>query len=99
MGGVLKASPPHPRAPDAQPATQQLRVIDAMYRPKPEIVHMHRKPEKRAPQAVSLLFTVAAVAPMFVFVQLALRSGANLKVGQCLSRSLPVRCGSASTGA
>ncbi|KAL4442492.1 hypothetical protein ABPG77_005076 [Micractinium sp. CCAP 211/92] len=63
----------------SQPAAAPYRAIDSLFQPLPEILHMHRAPERRAPAVVSLLFTLVAVAPLGAFVVLAVRAGANLK--------------------
>lgn len=60
------------------PAT--LRALDALATPRPEITHQHRQPERRAPLAVSLLFTLVVLAPLAGFAAAALRVRANLKV-------------------
>ncbi|KAL4447820.1 hypothetical protein ABPG75_005039 [Micractinium tetrahymenae] len=70
----------HPPLDDgSQPAAAPYRAMDVLFRPLPEIVHMHRAPERRAPALVSLLFALVALAPLGAFVVLALRAGANLK--------------------
>ena len=54
-------------------------ALDATFRPKPEILHQHRQPERRAPAVVSLFFALVALAPLGGYVVVALRLGANLK--------------------
>lgn len=63
--------PPHPPPCSA---------LDAAFRPKPEITHQHRQPERRAPAVVSLFFSLVALAPLAAFLLVALQLGANLKV-------------------
>ncbi len=72
---------PQPLPPWVPRFSVPCRAIDALFQPLPEIVHMHRAPERRAPAVVSLLFTLVVVAPLGAFVVLAVRAGANLKVG------------------
>jgi hypothetical protein len=69
----------------SQPAAASYRAIDRMHKPLPEIVHMHRLPERRAPAVVSVLFTLVAAAPVAIYVAVALQMGANLKVWRCAS--------------
>lgn len=68
---------PHP---SLLPCFLSCRAVDALFQPLPEIRHMHRAPERRAPAAVSLLFTGVVAAPLAAFLLLALRAGANVKV-------------------
>ena len=65
----------------SQPAPGPVRAVDALFAPSPEIFHIHRKPEKRAPAAVSLLFTGATLAPLAALLAGLALAGANLKVG------------------
>jgi len=46
-----------------------------MYRPKPEIIHMFRQPEKRPPSIVSNAFTLLAALPFALFLILVPRAG------------------------
>lgn len=45
--------------------------------PKPEIKHLFRKPEKRPPQFVSMLFTALAVSPLLLLLILWFKIGIN----------------------
>ncbi|KAI7837704.1 hypothetical protein COHA_008497 [Chlorella ohadii] len=68
-----------PQDDGSQPEAKPYRPLDATFRPKPEIVHQHRQPERRAPAVVSLFFSLVALAPLAAYVVAALRIGANLK--------------------
>ncbi|PSC69378.1 dolichyl-diphosphooligosaccharide-glycosyltransferase subunit 2 [Micractinium conductrix] len=68
-----------PQDDGSQPEAGPHRAVDALFQPLPEIRHMHRAPERRAPAAVSLLFTGVVAAPLAAFLLLALRAGANVK--------------------
>lgn len=63
-------------------------ALDATFRTKPEILHQHRQPERRAPAVISLFFALVALAPLGGYVVVALRLGANLKAslgsGSCM---------------
>lgn len=70
----------HPPLEDgSQPAAGPARAVDSLYAPLPEIVHLHRKPEKRAPSAVALVFTAAAAAPLAALLAGLAAVGANVK--------------------
>ena len=45
-----------------------LRVIDWLFRPLPEITHMHRQPERRTPALVSLVFVAVVAAPVALYL-------------------------------
>ena len=55
-------------------------ATDALYQPKPEIVHLQRVPGRRPPSAVSVLFTGLALAPLLLLFVMLSSVGANLKV-------------------
>ena len=57
-----------------------LTAINAFFGPKPEIVHLQRTPGRRPPSAVSVLFTVLALAPLLLLYTMLSSVGANLKV-------------------
>lgn len=61
-----------------------LAAIEAMFRPKPEIVHIERAPGKRPPSVVSMLFTGLALAPLGLLYLMLSSVGANLKVSVLL---------------
>ncbi|EFN54670.1 hypothetical protein CHLNCDRAFT_135274 [Chlorella variabilis] len=70
----------HPPLDDgSQPEGAAYRAMDRLFTPLPEILHMHRKPERRAPAIVSLVFTLLAAAPVVLYVGVALQLGGNLK--------------------
>lgn len=68
-----------PQDDGSQPEAKPYRALDAAFRPKPEITHQHRQPERRAPAVVSLFFSLVALAPLAAFLLVALQLGANLK--------------------
>jgi oligosaccharyltransferase complex subunit delta (ribophorin II) len=68
-----------PQDDGSQPEAKPYRTLDATFRPKPEILHQHRQPERRAPAVVSLFFSLLALAPLAAYVVMALSLGANLK--------------------
>ena len=57
-----------------------LTAINALFQPKPEIVHLQRIPGRRPPSAVSVLFTALALAPLGLLFYMLSSVGANLKV-------------------
>ena len=57
-----------------------LTAIDALFRPKPEIVHLQRVPGQRPLSIVSVLFTALALAPLLLLYLMLSAVGANLKV-------------------
>lgn len=63
----------------SQPVAAPYRAMDRLFKSKPDITHMHRKPERRAPAIVSLAFSAVVVAPVVLYVGVALRAGANVK--------------------
>jgi len=66
----------HRPTPDGnQPSAPSTRMESAIEF-KPEIVHQHRVPEKRAPAIVSLVFTVLILVPLAAFVVAAINLGA-----------------------
>ena len=70
----------HRPAPDGnQPPAQQSRLEIAIA-PKPEILHIHRVPEKRTSAAVSYIFMVISVLPFLGFLLAARSIGANFQV-------------------
>lgn len=70
----------HPPLDDgSQPQAKPYRAMDSLFRPLPEIKHMHRSPERRTPAIVSLAFTAVVLAPLAAFTVLALMAGANIK--------------------
>ncbi len=54
--------------------------MDRLFQPLPEILHMHRQPERRAPAIVSLVFTLLSAVPVVLYVLVALQLGGNLEV-------------------
>lgn len=64
--GALEAKLGNPESPQSQ-----------IRGPKPEIKHLFRAAEKRPPQAVSMLFTGLAAAPLLLLVVLWLKLGIN----------------------
>lgn len=57
-----------------------LTAIDALFRPKPEIVHLQRTPGQRPLSVVSVFFTALALAPLLLLYLMLTSVGANLKV-------------------
>ena len=57
-----------------------LTAIDALFRPKPEIVHLQRTPGQRPLSIVSVFFTALALAPLLLLYMMLSSVGANLKV-------------------
>ena len=57
-----------------------LTAIDALFRPKPEIVHLQRTPGPRPLSVVSVFFTALALAPLLLLYLMLSSVGANLKV-------------------
>jgi hypothetical protein len=67
----------HRPTPDGnQPPARNTRMESAIA-VKPEIVHQHRVPEKRAPVIVSLIFTIIILIPLAAFVIVANHLGAT----------------------
>ncbi|KAL3162543.1 proteasome regulatory particle base subunit [Trebouxia sp. C0010 RCD-2024] len=56
-----------------------LAATEALFRPKPEIVHIGRAPGKRPLSVVSMLFTGLALAPLGLLYLMLSSVGANLK--------------------
>ena len=69
----------HRPGPDGNQPPVSLSAFESVSKPKPEIEHMHRVPEKRPPAIISLAFTLVAIAPTVAFVLVAIQLGANLK--------------------
>lgn len=66
----------HRPTPDGnQPSAPSTRMESAI-EVKPEIVHQHRVPEKRAPAIVSMIFTAFILVPLAAFVLAAINMGA-----------------------
>lgn len=63
----------------AQPPAPGPSAAELSFQPKPEILHMHRAPEKQPPVVVSMAFTVATLAPLAGVVLLLPGLRANLK--------------------
>jgi len=68
----------------AAPATgKQAKLLTASHQPLhnalPDIRHTFRRPERRAPAAVSLAFTGLALAPLALLVPALVAAGANMK--------------------
>lgn len=57
-----------------------LTALDALFRPKPDIVHLQRTPGPRPLSAVSVFFTALALAPLLLLYLMLSAVGANLKV-------------------
>nr|CAG4640807.1 EOG090X04WQ [Eulimnadia texana] len=57
--------------------TQEKKAAE-MYKPKPEIKHMFREPEKRPPTIVSNAFTLLVILPFVLFLALLVKLGANI---------------------
>ena len=57
-----------------------LTAIDALLRPKPEIVHLQRTQGPRPLSIVSVFFTALALAPLLLLYLMLSSVGANLKV-------------------
>ena len=64
----------------ADDSSTGLTAINALFRPKPEIVHLQRTPGRRPLSAVSVLFTALALAPLLLLYLMLSSVGANLKV-------------------
>lgn len=56
----------------------QAPKLDSMYKPKPEIKHMFREPERRPPVIVSNLFTGLVAVPFLVLLVLWAKLGINI---------------------
>lgn len=69
----------HRPGPDGNQPPVSLTAFESVSKPKPEIKHMHRVPEKRAPAIISLAFTLVATVPTIAFVLVAINLGANVK--------------------
>lgn len=67
----------HQAGDDSQ---SSLTAINALFQPKPEIVHLQRVSGRRPPRAVSVLFTALALAPLGLLFYMLSSVGANLKV-------------------
>lgn len=58
----------------------QTGLTEALFRPKPEIVHLQRTPGQRPLSVVSVFFTALALAPLLLLYLMLSSVGANLKV-------------------
>lgn len=61
-----------------------LTAINALFQPKPEIVHIQRTPGRRPHSVVSVLFTALALAPLGLLYVMLSSLGANIKVSHCI---------------
>ena len=57
-----------------------LTAVNALFRAKPDIVHLQRVAGRRPASAVSILFTALALAPLLLLYVMLSSVGANLKV-------------------
>ena len=57
-----------------------LAAVNALFKAKPEIVHLQRVPGRRPASVVSILFTALALAPLLLLYVMLQSVGANLKV-------------------
>ena len=76
--GTVVAS--HRPAPDGNQPPAPKTKLQTLVEAKPEIVHAHRQPEKRASPVVSLAFALVTLTPLAAFVLGAFNIGANFKV-------------------
>lgn len=84
LGSIDFSPTPGDSGAKSAAAVQTAAQLDAQ--PKPEIHHIFRKPDRRPPAAISMLFAAAAVAIPAVFLSFRLyQLGVNLKVNWCTS--------------
>lgn len=69
----------HQPGPDGNQPTDSTSILEKLIVPKPEIKHMHRPAEKRAPTWISYVFTAFSGAGTVTFVYVALMLGGNCK--------------------
>ena len=62
-------------------------------KPKPEITHVFREPEKRPPTVVSTAFTALCLAPFFVMLIVWMNLGVNISAFPFSLSSIGFHCG------